>query len=460
MAQTELSILITLKDQATQALQKFSGSLGGTFDDAKKASYAVAGALAVVATGAVAFGVSAVKAASEAQAEMSQFDAMLKNTKGSTEDAKNKMLEAAQAAVKLGFDDETAALSMAKFYQRTGDVTEAIKLNTLAMDLSRNKHVDMNTAVNMVNMALSGQGRALLAYGIQLKEAATPLEALKQLQDLTKGSAEAFASTYEGKMQAFHESFTNFKEMVGEKIIPILTKFLDALTPVLTMFMEWASNLNNLNTFFNDHYVLITIIAGGIVGMLIPSLIALGTTIWVTVIPAFIAAAVAMAPFLITGLIIGGVVAGIIWVVKNWTMLKENAILLFTAIKDFFAKIWNDITNIFKSAIDYLMKLIQPFINAVDRVVSGAKSIGATVGKGISSAVSSVGNFLGINDGIVQNGQIITTHPDDFIIATKNPNKLGGGVSVNIVGGTYLSEDAAYKLGDMIIKKLQMQFSI
>lgn len=459
MTQTELSILITLKDEATQALKKFSGSLGGSFEDAKKASYAVAGALAAVTAGAVAFGVSAVKAASEAQAEMSQFDTMLKNTKGSTEEARNKMLEAAQAAVKLGFDDETAALSMAKFYQRTGDVTQAIKLNTLAMDLSRNKHVDMNTAVNMVNMALSGQGRALLAYGIQLKDAATPLEALKQLQDLTKGSAEAFANTYEGKMQAFHESFTNFKEMVGEKIIPIITKFLDALTPLLEKFMEWANNLSNLNKFFNDHYVLITIIAGGIIGMLIPSLIALGTTIWVSVIPAFIAAAVSMAPFLITGLIIGGIVAGIIWVIKNWTMLKENAIILFTAIKEFFIGIWKDITDIFQKAIDYLMKLIQPFINAVNKVVSGAKSVGATVGKGISSAVSTVGSWLGINDGIVQNGRIITTHPDDYIIATKTPGKLGGGVNIYI--NTMVGDDQyAYKLGDMIIKKLQYQMSI
>ncbi len=36
-----------------------------------------------------------------------------------------------------------------------------------------------------------------------------------------------------------------------------------------------------------------------------------------------------------------------------------------------------------------------------------------------------------INDGVVQNGQIVSTSPEDFLIATKNPaalaNSLGGG---------------------------------
>lgn len=43
-----------------------------------------------------------------------------------------------------------------------------------------------------------------------------------------------------------------------------------------------------------------------------------------------------------------------------------------------------------------------------------------------------------LNDGIVQNGKIITTHPDDYIVATKDPSSLGGkaNVVVNVQNNT------------------------
>jgi len=78
----------------------------------------------------------------------------------------------------------------------------------------------------------------------------------------------------------------------------------------------------------------------------------------------------------------------------------------------------------------------------------------------VKKATNFLGDALGINDGIVQNGRIITTHPDDYIVATKTPETLGGkggGINVYIQGGNYLSEDAALLMGDQIIRALQMQ---
>lgn len=78
----------------------------------------------------------------------------------------------------------------------------------------------------------------------------------------------------------------------------------------------------------------------------------------------------------------------------------------------------------------------------------------------LSRLGTGIANVLGINDGIVQNGRIITTHPDDYIVATKTPGTLGGGnggITVNINGGNYLSQDAALEMGDYIIKALRTQ---
>ena len=38
-----------------------------------------------------------------------------------------------------------------------------------------------------------------------------------------------------------------------------------------------------------------------------------------------------------------------------------------------------------------------------------------------------------MNDGVIQNGKIISTHPDDYILATKHPESLGNNNSSNVI---------------------------
>src|ERR1700733_4915110 len=121
-----------------------------------------AAAMGATITGALGF---AVKSAAEAQVQISKMDAILKTVKGSSAEAREKIMTAADATLKLGFDNEEAAVSIAKLYQRTGDVNQAISLNNLAMDLSRAKHLDLGTAANLVGLVMSGNGRILKQYG-------------------------------------------------------------------------------------------------------------------------------------------------------------------------------------------------------------------------------------------------------------------------------------------------------
>lgn len=67
---------------------------------------------------------------------------------------------------------------MAKLLQRTGSLTEATKLNAVAMDLARAKNMDLATATTLVGQVLSGNGKVLKQYGIDIKDTASPLEAL------------------------------------------------------------------------------------------------------------------------------------------------------------------------------------------------------------------------------------------------------------------------------------------
>ncbi len=157
-----------------------------------------------------------------------------KLTAAEIEETKKKVMAAGEAAVKLGFDDETAAESVAKLYQRTGDLNKAMELNAIAMDLARAKNIDLSEASNIVGLVLSGNARALKAYGIELDETKTPLEALGELHEKVKGQAEAFTETFTGRMQVLSIQMDNFKESVGGALI-------EALMPFMQQLSDWAA---------------------------------------------------------------------------------------------------------------------------------------------------------------------------------------------------------------------------
>tara|TARA_R110000823_G_C15749371_1_gene481728 strand:- start:257 stop:790 length:534 start_codon:yes stop_codon:yes gene_type:complete len=96
------------------------------------------------------------------------------------------------------------------------------------------------------------------------------------------------------------------------------------------------------------------------------------------------------------------------------------------------------IFSVFEAAYNFIDKyLIQPItsmINLIQRGISAIASLNP-FGSSDSNQLQSGGS---IDDGIVQGGKIISTHPEDTLIATKTPDSLlsniAGGIS-GVVGG-------------------------
>ena len=124
---------------------------------------------------------------------------------------------------------------------------------------------------------------------------------------------------------------------------------------------------------------------------------------------------------------------------KAWKGLGEGIVYIF-------GNVFNVVKSIFDGIINIIIKGINFVINAVNKVLNvlskipGAKSIGV-------SKLSTVDEFKGqdfdatkflksfeqVNDAIISpNGNVITTHPDDYLIATKNPSSLAGGGEYHI----------------------------
>lgn len=102
---------------------------------------------------------------------------------------------------------------------------------------------------------------------------------------------------------------------------------------------------------------------------------------------------------------------------------------------------------------DSIMKEIEYYKMLADAIKAARSGNSAEINR-ISSKIQSV------NDAIISpNGDIITTHPDDYIIATKRPQDLMGGGSITVnLNGMFLDQNSARKIGDEIIKVLDLQY--
>lgn len=465
----ELQILLSLKDEASKKLEKASGSLGDLGSIAKKASIA----FTAVAGAVVAFGTMAVKAAAEAEVEMARFDATLK-TMGNTAIAnRDKILAAADAATKLGFDDEDAANSIVKLYQRTGDLTEAMNLNQIAMDLSRSKNMELTDASNMVGMVLSGNSKILKQYGIDIKDSATPQQALIELQAKLAGQAQAYSNTLIGSTDRMKVAWSNLLETLGGSegqtsvLASAINRLSDALDwlrqkieaaggviPLLqgqfTAFFDWLDQHTGIITVFQQAWDNIVLMYQT---RLQPQLAAL----WEQLKP--------LQPFLeLLAKIIGTILLGAI---IAFVKLVEVSLIVTIEILTKALEWVNGVIKNFKEGWDAVTDAIAKVITWIDTLIQKIKSL--NILQGAKSAISSA---LGFGGGKAEGGPVKAgtgyvvgeNGPEYFVPGSSGsiiPNNQlvgaggGGNIVVNVYGDIS-GKDLIDKVSEGIMSKLRI----
>lgn len=367
-----LSIVLRLKDEASKQLDTFrskvdsiSKSMGPAMDISKKFALALAGVGAV----AVGFGVVAVKAAMESEVQMAKFAATMKTIPGATDASTKAILANAKAMQKKGFDDDESANVMAKLYQRTNDVNKAMKLTALAADLSRAKNISLSDAGNLVNMTLSGNQKALKAYGIEISDTLSPVDALAELQKKVAGQSDAYTETLQGKLTVLKGKWDDIVKVIGKDLLPLLKPLIDKAILLAEQFTVWYEKIGGINgilqasiQFMKDYYPAILAVAGAIAGLLMPAIIG-----WTTAMAGLL---ITMAPWLIGGAVIGGIVAGIVWIVKNWDMIRAKTIEIWGAIKQYFKDVWAGIKAYAQEAIDFIMDKVKAVTKAWNDMIA------------------------------------------------------------------------------------------
>jgi hypothetical protein len=209
------------------------------YSKAMAKSFAIAGAAA--GAYALKLGIDGVKAAVEDEQSQKQLAIALKNTTNAT-DAQIKATEEYVSAtqIRYGVSDVKLRESLGNLSRATGDVTQAQKLNNLALDISAATSRDLGAVSLALAKSYDGNFGALKKLGIPLDEAIIKSKDFNLVQaELVKlfgGAAAANTETYAGQLAIVTERIGELKEGIGASLLPVIGRLLENINMVAKGF--------------------------------------------------------------------------------------------------------------------------------------------------------------------------------------------------------------------------------
>ena len=268
----KLSILAdvdNLKKGLTEAnteTEGFGGKLEG-FGKKAGAAFAVAGAAALAYAGKLL--VDGVKSAIEDEAAQAKLATTLKNVAGATD----QTIAATESWISnmglaFGVTDDELRPAYERLARATGDVGEAQKLATLAIDVAAGSGKSLEAVSNALGKAYEGNSAGLAKLGIGISAAdlktMTFEETTALLAKTFGGQASEQANTFAGKMDRLKLAFDEGKETVGafvlDAITPLLTIFTSKIIPIITTLStdigeKLSPVFTTLGTYFKDTFI-------------------------------------------------------------------------------------------------------------------------------------------------------------------------------------------------------------
>ena len=218
---------------ASTEVQGFGDKMG---DYSKKvgAAFAVAGAAAAAYAGKLL--IDGVKSAIEDEAAQSKLAATLTNVANAT-GVQIAQTEAyiLKASLATGKTDNELRPSFERLARATGNISEAMKLQQLALDASAGSGKSLEAVTEALSKSYEGSNTALGKLGLGISK--TELKSMsfedvqKKLAQTFEGQSSKQADTFAGKMSRLSVAFDEGKETVGAFI-------LDAITPLVSSFVN------------------------------------------------------------------------------------------------------------------------------------------------------------------------------------------------------------------------------
>lgn len=475
-----LEILVKLRDEATAGMRR----LGVNMDDAVKGSKAFAVGL-LGATAAIG-GLSAmgVKTAADLQTAEIGLKTLLGSSEAAAKTIERLKLEAARTPFELvGLTRATQLLSSVtkdgdKAIDILLDVGEGLaamgkgqaELDRIIVNLQQIAATGRATMLDIRQFAFAGipifemlqQQTGLVGEELSnfISEGGVTFELLTQMFDKANDAGGRFFGAFSNQMGSFNQSLSNLKDSFNIFLSQLVTEtgLFDAVTRAIqaaTKFLDdHRESIIKSIDWLKSHKEVLIIVAGAILGALVPAIYAAVT--------AFAALAISLAPFIIGGAIVGGIVAGVLWIARHWDLIRDKTVAVWGAIRDFLRETWDSIRAVFQDSIDWIMGKLQPFFNAVERV----KNVGSSIGGTVSGAFSSLKGAIGLaHGGIVTRPTLAVvgegSEPEAVVpLSRLGALGAGAGVTVNISGDFFTTREVALEWAREIAMEIKRNIKV
>lgn len=253
---------IIARDKASAVFSKVGNSASQSSSKVEKLHKAGAIAGRALAVGLAAAGVAAVKfanAAAEDEQAQVKLATALRNATGATDGqiASVERWITAQGKA-LGVSDDELRPALSRLAVATGDVGEAQKLASLAMDVSAGTGKSLQTVTEALVKAQNGSLGGLSRLGVATKDAEGKT---KSLRDITKdlattyeGAASRSSDTVAGKQKILKVQMGELQEEIGARLLPALLK----LSEVGLKVVDWISKNQTVAAIFLGTIVAMT----------------------------------------------------------------------------------------------------------------------------------------------------------------------------------------------------------
>ena len=360
-----------------------------------------------------------------------------------------------------------ASDTLEEFGTSAGEVREKIREEGLltTLDDLKNRFGDNEEAASMVFGNIRALSGVLDLLGENSEE---NIALLDRMSDSTGALEKAFEDTENqgrawGKMVAEGQILLiQFGDTVAKVILPVFEK----LREILVKVSDWWSILSE-----SQKQTILIIL--GIVAVIGPLLVILGNLIWVVGLAmqgfTLLAGAFSLLGVVIFAIIITiGLLIKIGWdLYHHWDEIVEGFKIIFNewldkvkgvlnSIKQYFTDTWEGIKIIVGDAVDWLMKKLQPLINAFQRVTKFASKLRSKVGGAISTVREAIPFQYG---GIITRptlGLVGEAGPEAVIPLNRMAGAGIGGITINVYGDIS-GNDLIEKVGEGILRKLQIR---
>lgn len=272
MGSEVLSLIIRATDEASREVAKVTKSFHGLASGARSIAGGAFGALkgaiggvlsvatslpGILAGGGLVAGLTAAaNAAADDAASVARLQAAIKANVAGNADYTAQLERTIAAGQRLAFTDDDTRASLTRLVTSTRDVTEATKLNAIAMDLARLKGTTLEDAANIIGKVHDGNVGILSRYGITVEKGATATQALAQIQAAAAGQAQTYADSSRGAMDRLQDGFAEAGESIGALVLPAMQalvsfateNILPALQSVIGLAGDWIGKNQQLIT--------------------------------------------------------------------------------------------------------------------------------------------------------------------------------------------------------------------